>query len=690
VTAAAVSPHSARALAAELAALKLRLDALESGARADQLGRSSIENGHLAVYDDTGTLRSRVGRQDDGTFVGGVSVNNPVPPPRPRKARLRRALAGLYITGDGSGTGRWPADFSHYNIYATETTPVLPLALDGDSIGTFSVETPTAVLIGTLGRDDDAHLYPMTAGASTAVWLTAVNQSGVESEPGPAVYGTAAQVVSDDISDDAVGTLQLAAQAVQEANIAVGAVTGTAIAPDSIGTPHLVAGAVDTAALAADAVAAGTVAADAITAREVAAGSLTGNELAANTITAGNIQAGVVDATLLAADLVLATRVIVGAADGDRLELHPTAGLQGWKSGVRTLSFDVGSGSLTAIGQWATGVTGERLVIQTDGSMAFYDAANNVTAIIDNAGAAGTMLSAGTTGSRGSLSVVTSGSHLFWGNPGAPVVNSEVATMLDAVVMRSPTPSIEVDRRFGVPTTIGAGIPQIILRQRDWVGNTYNSEIVLHQCLIGGTSGHPPGGSNQEQMIFWVSPGIGLSATSDIGTTTPSSPAGTDALYVRTFSASPAPIAASAFYVWSGVDRKAEVTPFEPGPVAAGPGTRRAGPPAERLFAAFERAPAYRWRYKQPGDPIDETDPARGVVADLQPPPLDPDAPPPPPRSPRREPMRLFPIAEELAAVAPELVTGDNDPVIDLRDMIGWLWATCGRLHARVTELETP
>jgi hypothetical protein len=600
-----------RALAEELATLKLRLDDLENGARTDQLGFSSIENGSLSIYDTAGLLRSRLGRQDDGTFVGGVSSNNPSPPPSPSPPTVTGTLAGLRITGNGPGSGDWPADFDHYNVYT-------------------QVADGPAALVGTLVSDDDVFVTPVAAGTTVTVWLTSVNLSGTESPPSLSVDGTANQVVGDDILHGAVDELALADAAVSAAKLAAAAVTETKVAPGSINTPHFVAGAVNTAALAAGSVAAGKVAANTITAREVLAASLTGNEIAGNTVTATNLRAGAVDASVLAADLVLASRVIVGAANGDRLELHPTAGLQGFKDGARTLSFDVATGNLLATGRWSTAAGGERLVVDTDGTMRFYDVNNTIVGMISNGAGAGVTVTAGAVGSRGALAVSTGAAHVFWGNPGAPAVNSDIAASQDVVVIRSPVITLETDRRFG-PTLSGV-TPQFIFRQRDTSGNAYPSEIAIYQCGVTGGAGGP----TQEQMISWTSRDIGLSATNDIG-------GGVKAVYVRDFNNNPQPIAASTWITWSSRERKTAIRAFAP----------------EDLFAAFEQAPAYQWRYRHGDD--------AGPVE------------------------HLSPMAEDLVAVAPELVWGTEGPdmALDQAAMSGWLWAAVGRLHARVRELET-
>jgi len=241
------------------------------------------------------------------------------------------------------------------------------------------------------------------------------------------------------IAANAVTATQLAANAVTTAKLAAGAVTTTQIADGSISTPKIIAGAVQSTSLATDSVSAGKIAADAVTAREVAATSIGATELAAgsviagkiatgavqagtiavdavsagtiaadavtsreilalavntaelaaNSVTAGQIAAGSVTASKLQADLVVASRVIAGTLTGARVELHPTAGLQGFDgSGNRTLWLNSATGDFLAIGSVQTALTGTRIVMNPGGNnpdtVRFYPSTGSQYASIDS------------------------------------------------------------------------------------------------------------------------------------------------------------------------------------------------------------------------------------------------------------------------------------------------------------------
>lgn len=412
--------------AAELSRIKQRLDIIEVGLRTGQLGNSSVENGYLSFYDDDGIERARVGKQTDGTYSGGVSQNNNIPPPVPNTPVAEPVIAGVRVKSTGPTSGTWPADFSHINVWQADGP-----GLEGRIVGTI------------IGRNENGTqgvfvAAPLAAGTGPyRFWLTAVNTSKAESAPSDEVTASPLAVVGQDILDGAINELQLADDAVTQAKIAAGAV-GTAeiagqavdlskLADGSVSAAQLIDGAVETekiateavvaeliaanaiiaGKIAANAVTAVTIAANAISAEKIAANAIsaekiaanaitaekilalaiTSDKIAANSIAAGHIQAGAVTASKLEADMVIANRLIAGTATGARTELHPTAGLQAFTAaGLRTLWADAATGDLTAVGTYRSGITGERVEILPDGTMRMYGATGTDYAQMANDG----------------------------------------------------------------------------------------------------------------------------------------------------------------------------------------------------------------------------------------------------------------------------------------------------------------
>lgn len=171
-----------------------------------------------------------------------------------------------------------------------------------------------STLRGTLSRAGSLSLTPLTVEPHYVV-LVAVSTSGAESEP----------------SAQAVAT--------PEPAVAPGSITETEIADDSISTPKLQA-----LAVIAD-------------------------KIAANAVTAGKIDAGAVTAEKLEAVLEIASRIIAGVENGARVELN-SSGLHAFNAdSTETLTVDGSDGSVSMIGELASGPNGsDRVRINPEGA----------------------------------------------------------------------------------------------------------------------------------------------------------------------------------------------------------------------------------------------------------------------------------------------------------------------------------
>lgn len=658
------------ALADSLAAMKDRLDRLESGIITPQLGDSSIDNGYIAIYDETGTVRARVGQQADGTYVGGLSVNNPNPPAAPAAPTVTPVIAGFRVSGNGpTGGGSWPADFSHCNVYTRQTAALDP---------TEQFDT-TTTLIGTLISADSTLIHaPVPAGSTWSVWLTAVNLSGKESPPSATATVSPNQVVGADILRGAIDALALADGAVTEAKLAVASISGTKIADDSIASPKIMAGAILADHLAVDAVSASKIAAGAVTARAILALAVTTDKIAANAVTAGQVQAGAITAAKLAADMVIATRIIAGNPTAARVEIHPTSGLQAFRpDGItRTFTLDSASGELTAIGTMRTATAGTRMELHPEGVLRYYGGASDYYAEI--ASVNDDIFFRARTASRavdqGYLYLRGDSVYIAYGALNS-LARSAVLCAPDVVEARSTIVGHRVERRFG--KALDGTDPRYVFIQQDANGNQLGSYIHFVNKGIDAADGGQP----TEQQIIWFNGNVGFLGSTGWG----------GAVYCSRYDTSfPAPIAASAFTVTSSITGKADIRPLA-----------RSDPD---LLGTFRRARALRWRRKQPGDLIDPDAPELGVVPAQV---LDrtrhrtrnyaipdkvwrnlPDSHPDKwindvIEGPEFDEFdQMGPIAEHLEGVAPELVRElpNGQKVINIGDLSAYLWEALRRL----------
>jgi hypothetical protein len=205
---------------------------------------------------------------------------------------------------------------------------------------------------------------------SYLVAVTAVNHSGKESEKSVPVSGDPRQVVSNDLIADITSNLVLSANSVTEAALQAGAVTATKIADDSISSPKILAGAILGVHILADQIDGGKLTAQAITARELRSLAVVAGKIDVNAVTAGTIAAGVVGAVEIQANVVLASRIIAGSSSGNRVEMHPTLGLQAFTGGGVTRSFwiDAATGNALLIGEIRSAQGGARIIINPGGN----------------------------------------------------------------------------------------------------------------------------------------------------------------------------------------------------------------------------------------------------------------------------------------------------------------------------------
>jgi len=336
-----VAGSDERALAAmanQIAEQQRQIDLINMGQNQSSLGFSSIENGSLVIYDADGNVRNVIGKQDDGSYVGGASPVALDPPEIPNPPTVTGGFGTLKVASNGSTDPPWPRSFSHVNVYLSSGTGI------GDDPIT------EGVLVGTIiGTTNSVFIISGLEPKAYRVWLTSVGIDTAESEASVAVTATPTMVVSQDILDGAITELQLADDAVTQAKLAAGSVgtiqidgeiittanlvdgsvTGEKIIANAIAAGHLAAESVTAVALAADAVQANNIAVDAIQARHLAVGSVTSeailalaiqaDQIAANAITAGKLAAGAVTADKLQADIIIANATFETGSSGRRI-----------------------------------------------------------------------------------------------------------------------------------------------------------------------------------------------------------------------------------------------------------------------------------------------------------------------------------------------------------------------------------
>lgn len=306
-------------MANQLAIQQREIELIKMGNNTASLGFSSIEAGSLVVYDADGNVRNVIGKQDDGSYVGGASPVALDPPEVPNPPIVTPGFGTLMVASQGSSDPPWPRSFSHLNVYMSSGTGI------GDDPIT------EGVIVGTIiGTVNSAYIIAGLEAKPYRVWLTSVGIDTAESDASAAVTGTPTMVVGQDILDGAVTELKLADDAVTQAKLAAESVGTIQIQGEAIDVTKLADGSVDGAKIIANAIAAGhlaaasvtsiAIAAQAIQSINIAAAAIQAGHLAAGSVTAGAILALSIQADKLAANAVTAGKIAAGAITADKLQ----------------------------------------------------------------------------------------------------------------------------------------------------------------------------------------------------------------------------------------------------------------------------------------------------------------------------------------------------------------------------------
>lgn len=681
------SPESRR-LGRTLASMQREIDTLRAAQQSTQLGDSTLY-GAIYIADPDGNVKGIVGEQADGST--GVVVTDGPAPPRPNTPSLTPLMSGVDVAWSGTFVAAKPLNFSHVNVHLSDAGPNF-------------IEGPSN-LVGTLSDAGSIPVAPLASGTQWWARLVAVNDSVPPkmSEPSLTVGPvTPDQVVAQDVLDGivtevklandavtaakiaagAVGTGEIAGQAVTLSQLASGSVDATKLtsgavtqpaiaanavtanalaansviagklAADSVSTTNLIAGSVQATQIAAGAVLADKIAANAVTAEKINALAVTADKVAANTINAGHIQAGAVTAAKLAATLVLGSTVIAGTQTGARVQLG-AFGIEAYRSNgtTKTLDFDNATGDLLIAGQYRSGDSGERVLIATDGSQTFLNSSGSI---------AGKLLNNGTTGLRvrgpGSSESVNTGTLFLAGDNGTLGYGPDSGS--------STLPRVRVDGA-GVQMFGGlVGIRSI---------NTNNSVFLAFQSGGSDISGSVLHLKYVNGGAVWGAPSQNVGLVFADGRLYVTDGAGT--------SGSRRPIEASAFPVGSSQDVKEGV-----GEIVI--------PDARSSWDLVEGAPAQDFYYIQEGRRRDQPRNHDGspVLIRRRDETTGEDEWVPMQWSEDHTPLRKkhrFPLAEDLAALDPDLVIGSGSTAsVDLRDILGVLWDAVDMLIKRNRVLE--
>lgn len=157
-----------RELAQELVDLRRRVD----GVSRPQLSRSSLENGSINTYDETGQISTTYGRLPDGSF-GSAVLSGPTPPTPTTPAVVVRRGVGLEITWDGNytaETAHFPLSGGRLEVYVSPsptitqaTVPRTVIVSPRGGVVTLSVDYDAPQYVAFAMRAESGKLSPISA-----------------------------------------------------------------------------------------------------------------------------------------------------------------------------------------------------------------------------------------------------------------------------------------------------------------------------------------------------------------------------------------------------------------------------------------------------------------------------------------------------------------------------------------------
>jgi hypothetical protein len=285
----------------------------------------------------------------------------------------------------------------------------------------------------------------------------------------------------------------------------------------------------------------------------------------------------------LETNLVLTSRIIAGSPTGNRVEIHPTLGLQGYTSGGAIRSFWINSstGEVTIVGEFTTsaGSGVEYIRISTDGTMTFYQTDGTFTRFNNIQDALSMTGPLESSGRQGGVFLAQSGVELNYRNPSGTQRYSNVNVDVSGVDIRGPNPTFRGCEQF-----VGAGNANIFFGIED------SNRVVLPNSQLGY-------GKHQNTT--------GSEATLQNGPFDIRLTWANDFLYCNNLAAAPANFAAANVAIPSGRATKHRIRPVA-----------QAGNGRSRDIVRSARAQEFEYTFE---DPVQNPRPARPGTGSYKP-----------------------------------------------------------------------
>ena len=247
------------------------------------------------------------------------------PPPAPTSLTTGATWSQIFLEWDwGTYSNHDVTEIWRRQVGTDPAVNYGTCSFDGEaySDGCQMVASPS----GKVWQDNVGDIVNATGdGQEYYYWVRLKSSAGVTGDPYPSaaagILGTLTKDPAHALSllNDALTANEIKLGAIGSSELAIDAVTANKIAANAVTVSKILNGAINSDKIAANAVTAGQIATNAITADKILAGSVSATKIATDAITAGKIATNAITANKILAGAVTTNKILAGAIDASKI-----------------------------------------------------------------------------------------------------------------------------------------------------------------------------------------------------------------------------------------------------------------------------------------------------------------------------------------------------------------------------------
>ena len=247
------------------------------------------------------------------------------PPPAPTSLTTGATWSQIFLEWDwGTYSNHDVTEIWRRQVGTDPAVNYGTCSFDGEaySDGCQMVASPS----GKVWQDNVGDIVNATGdGQEYYYWVRLKSSAGVTGDPYPSaaagILGTLTKDPAHALSllNDALTANEIKLGAIGSSELAIDAVIANKIAANAVTVSKILNGAINSDKIAANAVTAGQIATNAITADKILAGSVSATKIATDAITAGKIATNAITANKILAGAVTTNKILAGAIDASKI-----------------------------------------------------------------------------------------------------------------------------------------------------------------------------------------------------------------------------------------------------------------------------------------------------------------------------------------------------------------------------------